>query len=141
MLPHRHPSVNTLLPSGMLEWDTQSTLERVATNTFGEWLQQEMKRVGVRSQADLAERVHVTRATVSKWIKGTRIPDRDSAAAIARALNVSRMLVYQKLGWTPSVDDQEWQEWMERLDRLSEADRRRLAAIAEALLQEGEGSL
>ena len=41
------------------------------------------------SQDELAERVHVVRQTVSKWERGTSVPDADSLVALARALGVS----------------------------------------------------
>ena len=41
------------------------------------------------SQDELAERVHVVRQTVSKWKRGTSVPDADSLVALARALGVS----------------------------------------------------
>lgn len=41
------------------------------------------------SQDELAERVHVVRQTVSKWERGTSVPDADSLMALARALGVS----------------------------------------------------
>lgn len=41
------------------------------------------------SQDELAERVHVVRQTVSKWERGTSVPDADSLMALAGALGVS----------------------------------------------------
>ena len=41
------------------------------------------------SQDELAERVHVVRQTISKWERGTSVPDADSLMALARALGVS----------------------------------------------------
>ena len=41
------------------------------------------------SQDELAERIHVVRQTVSKWERGTSVPDADSLVALARALGVS----------------------------------------------------
>lgn len=41
------------------------------------------------SQDDLAERVHVVRQTVSKWERGTSIPDADALVALADAFGVT----------------------------------------------------
>lgn len=41
------------------------------------------------SQDELAGRVHVVRQTVSKWERGTSVPDADSLVALACALGVS----------------------------------------------------
>ncbi len=41
------------------------------------------------SQDELAERIPVVRQTVSKWERGTSVPDADSLVALARALNVT----------------------------------------------------
>lgn len=41
------------------------------------------------SQDELVERIHVVRQTVSKWERGTSVPDADSLVALARALGVS----------------------------------------------------
>lgn len=41
------------------------------------------------SQDELAERIHVVRQTVSKWERGTSVPDADSLVALARALGAS----------------------------------------------------
>ncbi len=107
---------------------------------FGEWVLEEMRAAGIRSQVELAERIHVTPATVNKWIKGTRTPDVDSVRDLARVLNVSRLVVYQKLGWAPVLDDEELHEWTERLARLKPQNRQRLAAIAEVLIREDEAA-
>ena len=45
------------------------------------------------SQDELAERIHVVRQTVSKWERGTSVPDADSLVALARALGVSALPV------------------------------------------------
>lgn len=41
------------------------------------------------SQDDLAEHVHVVRQTVSKWERGTSIPDAEALVALADALGVT----------------------------------------------------
>ena len=41
------------------------------------------------SQDDLAERVHVVRQTVSKWERGASVPDAETLAALANALDTT----------------------------------------------------
>ena len=83
------------------------------------------------SQDELAERVHVVRQTVSKWERGTSVPDADSLVALARALGVSAAellgesaMVEKKpddLAWeTPLLDERIASE-SQRLDRLVRA--------------------
>lgn len=45
------------------------------------------------SQDELAERVHVVRQTISKWERGTSVPDADSLMALARARRKRRRTV------------------------------------------------
>lgn len=80
------------------------------------------------SQDELAERVHVVRQTVSKWERGTSVPDADSLVALARALGVSAAellgesaMVEKKpddLAWETSLLDEHITSESQRLDRL-----------------------
>lgn len=80
------------------------------------------------SQDELAERVHVVRQTVSKWERGTSVPDADSLVALARALGVSAAellgesaMVEKKpddLAWETSLLDERVTSESQRLDRL-----------------------
>lgn len=54
---------------------------------LGERIRQFRKEKGL-SQAQLAERLHVVRQTVSKWEKGTSVPDAELLLQLARALDV-----------------------------------------------------
>lgn len=54
---------------------------------LGERIRQFRKEKGM-SQAQLAERLHVVRQTVSKWEKGTSVPDAELLLQLARALDV-----------------------------------------------------
>lgn len=45
--------------------------------------------LGDRTQAWLSERSGLTQATVSRYIRGTRVPDAYALASIAKALDVS----------------------------------------------------
>lgn len=83
------------------------------------------------SQDELAERVHVVRQTVSKWERGTSVPDADSLVALARALGVSAAellgesaMVEKKpddLAWETSLLDERIASESQRLDRLVRA--------------------
>ena len=83
------------------------------------------------SQDELAERVHVVRQTVSKWERGTSVPDADSLVALARALGVSAAellgesaMVEKKpddLAWEASLLDERIASESQRLDRLVRA--------------------
>lgn len=83
------------------------------------------------SQDELAERVHVVRQTVSKWERGTSVPDADSLVALARALGVSAAellgesaTVEKKpddLAWETSLLDERIASESQRLDRLVRA--------------------
>ncbi|WP_255306106.1 helix-turn-helix transcriptional regulator [Streptomyces sp. Wb2n-11] len=52
---------------------------------FGPWLARQLRRLGI-SQAELAERVGLTRAAVSAWITGRAVPREETMRAIAAAI-------------------------------------------------------
>ncbi|WP_462419337.1 helix-turn-helix domain-containing protein [Adlercreutzia equolifaciens] len=80
------------------------------------------------SQDELAERIHVVRQTVSKWERGTSVPDADSLVALARALGVSAAELLgesamaekepNELAWETSLLDERITSESQRLDRL-----------------------
>lgn len=80
------------------------------------------------SQDELAERVHVVRQTISKWERGTSVPDVDSLMALARALGVSAAELLgesamaekepRDLAWETSLLDERVTSESQRLDRL-----------------------
>ena len=80
------------------------------------------------SQDELAERIHVVRQTVSKWERGTSVPDADSLMALARALGVSAAELLgesamaekepRELAWEISRLDERVTSESQRLDRL-----------------------
>lgn len=80
------------------------------------------------SQDELAERVHVVRQTVSKWERGTSVPDADSLMALAQALGVSAAELLGEsamaekeqsdLAWETSLLDERVTSESQRLDRL-----------------------
>ncbi len=57
-------------------------------NSFGGRLARERKKAGL-SQEELAERLHLTRQTISKWETGASLPDVEGLRALCRALGVS----------------------------------------------------
>lgn len=79
------------------------------------------------SQDELAERVHVVRQTISKWERGTSVPDADSLMALARALGVSAAELLgesamaekepRDLAWETSLLDERVTSESQRLDR------------------------
>lgn len=83
------------------------------------------------SQDELAECVHVVRQTVSKWERGTSVPDADSLVALARALGVSAAELLgesamaekepRDLAWETSLLDERVTSESQRLDRLVRA--------------------
>lgn len=56
--------------------------------TFGQNLAKERKQAGI-SQEELAEKLHLTRQTISKWETGASAPDVEGLRALCRALDVS----------------------------------------------------
>ena len=80
------------------------------------------------SQDELAERIHVVRQTVSKWERGTSVPDADSLVALARALGASAAELLgestmaekepNELAWETSLLDERITSESQRLDRL-----------------------
>ena len=84
------------------------------------------------SQDELAERVHVVRQTVSKWERGTSVPDADSLVALARALGVSAA---ELLGESAMVekkpDDLAWETSL--LDERIASESQRLVRLVRAL--------
>ncbi|MEW1719491.1 helix-turn-helix transcriptional regulator [Streptomyces sp. NPDC093109] len=52
---------------------------------FGPWLARQLRRLGI-SQAELADRVGLTRAAVSAWITGRAVPREETMRLIAEAI-------------------------------------------------------
>jgi transcriptional regulator with XRE-family HTH domain len=57
------------------------------SNVVGTCIARERKRAGL-SQEALAERLHVTRQTISNWERGQSVPDTESLKALADCLSV-----------------------------------------------------
>ncbi len=55
---------------------------------FGNYIAARRKELGM-TQANMAEKIHVTDKAVSRWERGVGLPDIDNLEAIAKALDVS----------------------------------------------------
>ena len=84
------------------------------------------------SQDDLAERVHVVRQTVSKWERGASVPDAETLAALANALDTTPNELLgmpgagaaafpEGLSWKASLLDERLTHEAGRTDRLMAA--------------------
>jgi transcriptional regulator with XRE-family HTH domain len=82
-------------------------MEERDTEAFGPWLGRQLRRAGI-SQAQLAERLGLTRAAVSAWITGRAEPREDTKRAIAEVLGTDPASIYNRsvdievsrpLGW------------------------------------------
>ena len=65
-----------------------------------------MRAAGIRNQTELADLVGVTPSAVNTWVKNRRTPDIGLVGALARALRVPRLAVFQALGLVPRLDDE-----------------------------------
>ena len=79
----------------------------VETEEFGRWLGRQLRRRGM-SQADLAERIGVTRAAVSAWITGRAQPRIEKIRAIEEVLGLSSGAAVSRQDPSTSIDDLIW---------------------------------
>lgn len=76
---------------------------------FGAFLQQRRKTLGL-TQADLAERIHVTDKAISRWERGVGFPDIKLLEPLAHALELSLSELLQcRLSEQPLCEDQPWE--------------------------------
>jgi transcriptional regulator with XRE-family HTH domain len=69
---------------------------------FVEWLENEMKQRGI-IPAELARRGGITRSAVSKLLsRQQKRPGIEMLDAIARALDMPKEIIYQKVGYLPA---------------------------------------
>lgn len=61
---------------------------------FGSWLRRQLERTGM-SQAELADRLRLTRAAVSAWVNGRAVPRDETKQAIAEVFGVKLSAVYE----------------------------------------------
>lgn len=71
------------------------------TNIVGGCIRAERARAGL-SQEALADRLHVTRQTISNWETGKNLPDIESLKALAEALEVPVERLIYRAGRSPS---------------------------------------
>lgn len=75
-------------------------------NIVGACISRERKKAGL-SQEALAEKLHVTRQTISNWESGKSLPDIESLKTLAQALNVPiERLIYEKQTAQPGETEQ-----------------------------------
>lgn len=84
---------------------------------FDRWLRIELDRRGW-SRSELAERIGVSPAAVSRWVSGQRVPDEASCRRIASTLNVSVDAVLTRAGHVPATELRR-QELEAEIDRLA----------------------
>lgn len=88
------------LPVGTISFQMAKYLE------FGQWLSGEMKKRGW-SQADLAKKADVSRATISRVISGTRNVGPDLCLSLAIALKVPAEEIFRIAGILPPEPNNE----------------------------------
>ncbi|MDN3238679.1 helix-turn-helix transcriptional regulator [Glycomyces tritici] len=64
-----------------------------AGDAFGSWLRRQLERSEM-SQAELAERLNLTRAAVSAWVNGRAVPRNETKQAIAEVFGVELSAVH-----------------------------------------------
>ena len=73
---------------------------------FQEWLQQELNERDW-TYADLADRAHIGKSTISMIMSEVRNPGSETCRAIARALTLPPEIVFRKAGLLPPTPDDE----------------------------------
>ena len=71
------------------------------------------------TQADLADRLHVVRQTVSKWEKGLSVPDAECLTRLAEALGTTVSTLLGETIPPPAVDAPTLSELAEKLEALN----------------------
>ncbi len=74
---------------------------------FGPWLERQLARAELK-QADLAQRLGLTRAAVSAWITGRAEPREETKRAIAAAFGIDPASVHNRTTDITSVRPREW---------------------------------
>lgn len=79
--------------------------ERVTqAEAFAAWLRETLAARNV-TQSDLARRMGVARAHVSRWAGGTVRPEPASCRDMAKALGIDPLDVMAAAGWVAEIDD------------------------------------
>ncbi|SED29490.1 DNA-binding transcriptional regulator, XRE-family HTH domain [Streptomyces sp. TLI_105] len=74
---------------------------------FGPWLVRQLARADMK-QADLAQRLGLTRAAVSAWITGRAEPREETKRAIAAVFEIDPASVHNRTGDIASVRPRQW---------------------------------
>jgi transcriptional regulator with XRE-family HTH domain len=101
-------------------------------STFGNWLEDELRLKGW-SQADLARRARLPRATISRVINDSREPGSKVCRGIARAFGLPDVLVFRKAGilsTPPEYEGDQLEEWKHIFLQVDDEDRQRLIDLA-----------
>lgn len=87
---------------------------------FADWLERvAMPAAGIESKAELARRLSVSHATVSRWLSGDRAVGLDDLEALRRVLGVGRRALYEAAGLIPVRDPAELAEITAAYEALS----------------------
>lgn len=105
------------------------------TRGFAAWLLPMMRDVGITSQADLARRLGMSEATVSRWLSGSAVPGYDDIAELARVLGVDRRAIYEAAGLVPMHDAEELGELLSVWETLSEEERQMLSDLGRVMVR------
>lgn len=76
-------------------------------NEFGPWLARQLRRAGL-TQAELADRLDLTRAAVSAWITGRAQPRDETKRAIAEVFGTDPAAVYNRTGDLAPALPRQW---------------------------------
>lgn len=108
-------------------------------DTFLEWLD-EQEAIKGWSDYRLAKKANIAPSVISRARSSGILPKWDACEAIAKALNVSTILVFRKAGLLPPgpPDDVVFEDWKFLLDQLSERDRAILKQTALSMIDADE---
>lgn len=87
---------------------------RPSSPQFGSWLLSEIRAAGM-NQGEFADRVGVSRTTVSRWVHG-RVPDGVFIDPIADVLTLPYDVVSERAGYRPALPDEALDAIHARLD-------------------------
>jgi len=105
--------------------DTQSGIMLITVNSddFVKWLNDRLLESGI-SQAELARRGNISRASISKALDPATPPGWDVCYGIAQGLKIPPLLVFRKAGLLPSKrgSDELKEEYLIQWDELENND-------------------
>ncbi len=106
--------------------------------TFTNWLETELNKRDWRI-ADLARKAGVDKGSLSRIFSGTRKPGPDICLAIAKALNLSDVMVFRQAGLLSSKSEMgpEAEELLHLFRQLGEHDKKRILQTARTWVEKG----